>query len=111
MPSVRLSRSFPPPLCPAAPPLERGEGPNSGPDWRESVGWMIRLLPPNGLAGSGPSGRKGRDSGPCISSRCGLCTLEPLLPLRLAFIAVDAALFFIALAGRLAASPYFLAPA
>ena len=31
--------------------VERGEGPNSGPDWRESVGWMIRLLSPNGLSG------------------------------------------------------------
>src|SRR3954453_16800286 len=33
-----------PPGCPGAPPVERGEGPNSGPDWRESVGLKI-LLP------------------------------------------------------------------
>ena len=37
-------RFFHPPRCPGAPPLERGEGPNSGPDWRESVGWKI-LVP------------------------------------------------------------------
>jgi hypothetical protein len=37
-------RFFHPPLCPGAPPEERGAGPNSGPDWRESVGWKI-LLP------------------------------------------------------------------
>ncbi len=37
-------RFFHPPRCPGAPPLERGAGPNSGPDWRESVGWKI-LLP------------------------------------------------------------------
>src|SRR4051794_21888303 len=35
---------FQPPRCPGAPPVERGAGPNSGPDWRESVGWKI-LLP------------------------------------------------------------------
>ncbi len=37
-------RFFHPPRCPGAPPEERGAGPNSGPDWRESVGWKI-LLP------------------------------------------------------------------
>src|SRR5579863_9628436 len=37
-------RFFQPPRWPGAPPVERGEGPNSGPDWRESVGWKI-LLP------------------------------------------------------------------
>jgi hypothetical protein len=37
-------RFFHPPLCPGAPPVERGAGPNSGPDWRESVGWKILLL-------------------------------------------------------------------
>ena len=37
-------RFFHPPRCPGAPPVERGAGPNSGPDWRESVGWKI-LLP------------------------------------------------------------------
>ena len=52
---------FHPPRCPGAPPVERGEGPNSGPDWRELVGWMIRLSPPNGFCGSAPSGRKGRE--------------------------------------------------
>jgi hypothetical protein len=45
-------RFFHPPRCPGAPPVERGEGPNSGPDWRESVGWKI-LLP---LLGAGSSG-------------------------------------------------------
>ena len=57
-------------------------GPNSGPDWRESVGWKI-LLPLTGAASSGEGlrgvlrpGRKGRDSGPCISSRWGLWTFE-----------------------------------
>src|SRR5207302_2081822 len=74
---------FHPPRCPGAPPLERGAGPNSGPDWRESVDWKI-LLP---LAGEGfregaRSGRKGRDSGPCISSRWGLWILEVGLPAR-----------------------------
>jgi hypothetical protein len=40
-------RFFHPPLWPGAPPVERGAGPNSGPDWRESVGWKILLpLPP-----------------------------------------------------------------
>src|SRR5215217_6871470 len=76
---------FHPPRWPGAPPLERGEGPNSGPDWRESVGWKI-LVPPgrSGLRGLAPPGRKGKDSGPCISSRWGLWTLEaeaPPLPL------------------------------
>jgi len=52
-------RFFHPPRCPGAPPLERGAGPNSGPDWRESVGWKI-LLPPGsvvGLLGRSPPGR------------------------------------------------------
>src|SRR5882762_7361410 len=73
-------RFFHPPLCPGAPPVERGEGPNSGPDWRESVGWKI-LLPGPGAVSSpedrrGRPERKGRDSGPCISSRWGLWILE-----------------------------------
>ena len=33
-------------------PLDRGAGPNSGPECCELVGWMIRLSPPNGLSGS-----------------------------------------------------------
>jgi hypothetical protein len=41
---IMLYRFFHPPRCPGAPPVERGLGPNSGPDWRESVGWKI-LLP------------------------------------------------------------------
>src|SRR2546428_13418124 len=74
---VLSHRFFHPPRCPGAPPLERGAGPNSGPDWRESVGWKILLpLPVSGLRGLAPPGRKGRDSGPCISSRWGLWTLE-----------------------------------
>jgi hypothetical protein len=49
---------FHPPLCPGAPPLDRGAGPNSGPDWRESVGWKILLpLLDSGLRGLAPSGR------------------------------------------------------
>jgi hypothetical protein len=49
---------FHPPLCPGAPPLERGAGPNSGPDWRESVGWKILLLLlGEGLRGVAPPGR------------------------------------------------------
>ena len=36
--AVLTYRFFHPPRCPGAPPLERGAGPNSGPDWRESVG-------------------------------------------------------------------------
>src|ERR1700726_4450580 len=75
-------RFFHPPRCPGAPPLERGAGPNSGPDWRESVGWKI-LLPLAGVDSSREGlrpevrlGRKGRDSGPCISSRWGLWTFE-----------------------------------
>src|SRR5260370_34811333 len=45
-------RFFHPPRCPGAPPLERGAGPNSGPDWAESVGWKIwlRLLAPDSSA-------------------------------------------------------------
>ena len=50
-------RFFHPPRCPGAPPVERGEGPNSGPDWRESVGWKI-LLPVLG-AGSSGAGLRG----------------------------------------------------
>src|SRR3984957_2817727 len=75
-------RFFHPPRWPGAPPLERGEGPNSGPNWRESVGWKI-LLPlagvdssREGLRGEARLGRKGRDSGPCISSRWGLWTRD-----------------------------------
>jgi hypothetical protein len=51
-------RFFHPPRCPGAPPLDRGAGPNSGPDWRESVGWKI-LVPPgsSGLRGFAPLGR------------------------------------------------------
>ena len=49
---------FHPPRCPGAPPLERGAGPNSGPDWRESVGWKILLpLPDEGLRGLALPGR------------------------------------------------------
>src|ERR1700730_15915130 len=81
-PALDRYRFFHPPLCPGAPPVERGAGPNSGPDWRESVGWKI-LLPLRGAVSSGEgfrddvrSGRKGRDSGPCISSRWGLWILD-----------------------------------
>src|SRR5689334_24474140 len=91
-------RFFHPPRCPGAPPLERGAGPNSGPDWRESVGWKILLpLLVSGLRGLAPPGRKGRDSGPCISSRWGLWTFEPERPPPLALIADDTLFFFIAL--------------
>src|SRR6202042_3543162 len=69
---------FQPPRCPGAPPVERGEGPNSGPDWRESLGWTILLRSPNGFSGSARLARKGSDSGPCISSRWGLWTFELL---------------------------------
>jgi hypothetical protein len=48
---------FHPPLRPGAPPLDLGDGPNSGPDCRESVGWMMRLVLPNGFVGSAPLGR------------------------------------------------------
>ena len=51
-------RFFHPPLWPGAPPLERGAGPNSGPDWRESVGWKI-LLPVLGPTSSGAGLRDG----------------------------------------------------
>ena len=44
--SADCYRFFHPPRCPGAPPLERGAGPNSGPDWRESVGWKILLAGP-----------------------------------------------------------------
>src|SRR6266576_5474735 len=47
----RRYRFFHPPRCPGAPPVERGAGPNSGPDWRESVGWKI-LLPLRGAESS-----------------------------------------------------------
>jgi hypothetical protein len=55
-------RFFHPPRCPGAPPpVERGEGPNSGPDWRESVGWKILLpLPAFGLSRDGCAGWRGR---------------------------------------------------
>ncbi|SFI83930.1 hypothetical protein SAMN05216525_114158 [Bradyrhizobium sp. Gha] len=43
---------FHPPRRPGAPPVDFGAGPNSGPDCRESVGWMIRLVLPNGFDGS-----------------------------------------------------------
>jgi hypothetical protein len=42
---------FHPPRFPGAPPVNRGDGPNSGPDSRQLVGWMILLVLPNGLAG------------------------------------------------------------
>jgi hypothetical protein len=42
---------FHPPRLPGAPPVERGAGPNSGPDSREFVGWMILLSLPNGFDG------------------------------------------------------------
>ena len=46
-------RFFHPPRCPGAPPLDLGAGPNSGPDSRELVGWMI-LLPLPGEADAPP---------------------------------------------------------
>jgi hypothetical protein len=58
--SVSPYRFFHPPRCPGAPPVERGVGPNSGPDWRESVGWKI-LLP---VLGPGSSGEGLRDARP-----------------------------------------------
>ena len=124
--SLNLYLFFHPPRCPGAPPLDRGAGPNSGPDWRESVGWKILLpLSGEGFRGRARSGRKGRDSGPCISSRWGLWTFEPLAPPvdegrgegeeapvpRLDLSADDTLFFFIALTGKLAASPYFFVPA
>jgi hypothetical protein len=49
------------PRCPGAPPLERGAGPNSRPDWRESVGWKILLpLPAPRSSGLGGVVRPGR---------------------------------------------------
>ena len=45
-------RRFQPPRFPGAPPVERGAGPNSGPDSRELVGWTILLSLPKGLSGS-----------------------------------------------------------
>jgi hypothetical protein len=86
---------------------------------------MIRLLLPKGFVGRVGLSRKGNDSGPRISSRCGLWTLDPprladpptpTLPRkgegeeRLAFSAEDT-VFFFALTGTLAASPYFFVPA
>src|SRR6202000_1187025 len=51
---------FHPPRFPGAPPLDRGDGPNSGPDSRELVGWMILLPGPNdGFSGSGRSAGSG----------------------------------------------------
>ena len=44
----RSYRFFHPPRCPGAPPLDLGAGPNSGPDSRELVGWMILLPLPAG---------------------------------------------------------------
>ena len=99
------------------------------------MGWKILLpLPDDGFRGVAPPGRKGRDSGPCISSRWGLWTFEPLAPpvdcpsprpspregrgegeeapvLRLALRDEDTPFFFIALTGKFAASPYFFVPA
>jgi hypothetical protein len=49
---------FHPPRWPGAPPEERGAGPNSGPDWRESVGWKI-LLPLLAPGSSGEGLREG----------------------------------------------------
>ena len=47
-------RFFHPPRCPGAPPVERGAGPNSGPDWRELVGWKLLLpVPASGLSRDG----------------------------------------------------------
>jgi hypothetical protein len=59
MTAVRaVYRFFHPPRCPGAPPLERGAGPNSGPDSLEFVGWKILLpLPNSGLRGLVPPGR------------------------------------------------------
>src|ERR1700744_1897793 len=120
-------RFFHPPRLPGAPPLDRGAGPNSGPDCRESVGWNIRLpLPSSGFFGNAPLGRKGRDSGPCISSRWGLWTLElpPALPVcrpsppesavevrRPPPLCFEYLLAFATASGRFAASPYFFVPA
>src|SRR5580692_5834762 len=50
--SAVFYRFFHPPRCPGAPPVERGEGPNSGPDCCESVGCTILLRSPNGFSGS-----------------------------------------------------------
>jgi hypothetical protein len=50
-------RFFHPPRLPGAPPDDRGAGPNSGPDSREFVGWMILLVSPKGFGGSARSGR------------------------------------------------------
>lgn len=63
--SIQTSRSclrpsyrfFHPPRLPGAPPVERGAGPNSGPESREFSGWMIRLVSPNGFGGSARLGR------------------------------------------------------
>jgi len=50
-------RRFHPPRFPGAPPVERGAGPNSGPESRELAGWMILLVPPKGFSGSARVGR------------------------------------------------------
>jgi hypothetical protein len=86
---------------------------------------MIRLLLPKGFVGRVGLSRKGNDSGPRISSRCGLWTLDPPRLAdppprpspargegeeRLAFSAEDTVLF-LALTGTLAASPYSFVPA
>ena len=45
--SCQPYRFFHPPLFPGAPPVDRGAGPNSGPDSRELVGWKILVPPPS----------------------------------------------------------------
>jgi hypothetical protein len=52
-------RFFHPPRCPGAPPLDLGVGPNSGPDWRESVGWKILLPVAGPVLGPDSSGFRG----------------------------------------------------
>src|ERR1700704_7125200 len=60
---IMLYRFFHPPRCPGAPPVERGLGPNSGPDWRGAGGWRNLLLLPGsvssceGFCGRAPAGR------------------------------------------------------
>jgi hypothetical protein len=53
-------RFFHPPRCPGAPPLDLGAGPNSGPDWRESVGWKILLPLPASVSSREGLARLGR---------------------------------------------------
>src|SRR4029079_9272766 len=92
---------------------------------------MTRLVLPNGFCGLAPLGRKGRDSGPCISSRWGLCILEGVegppverasprpSPREERGEGEEGApprkeappRFFIEPAGKFAASPYFFIPA